>query len=357
MLEFLQKLLSMQIPKVSIVIPCYNVDKYLDRCLNSIVNQTLREVEIILVDDKSPGIVPVMCDEWAKRDSRIKVVHKDCNEGLGFARNSGLGVANGEYVAFVDSDDFVELDMYEKLYNEARKSDADVVFSNFFTEGQSGIWHINKEVRERKEWENGSINDFVLDMVASRPTDKFERKYQMSVWHSVYRKSIIDENLIRFHSEREVSSEDFPFQIDFLLKTKKIVFLPDAFYHYCSNDLSLTSTFNPEKFRRIKRLYELMCLQLQNVDGAQLRLDKFYIGYVRNRICELILSNIENKDMILRNVMKDEYLSKIKKRFPIASLPIYPRLFSYLLFSRRRFLLKLLVYIQAYIKKTSGKRV
>ena len=347
----------MQILKVSIVVPCYNVDKYLDRCLNSIVNQTLREVEIILVDDKSPGIVPVMCDEWAKRDSRIKVVHKDCNEGLGFARNSGLEVANGEYVAFVDSDDFVELNMYERLYSEAKCSDADVVFSNFFTEGQSGVWHVSNEVRGRKEWDNDSINDFVLDMIASRPTDNFERKYQMSVWHSIYRKSIIDENIIRFHSEREVCSEDFPFQIDFLLKAKKIVFLPDAFYHYCCNELSLTSTFNPDKFRRIRNLYELMCLQLKSVEDSQLRLDKFYIGYVRNRICELILSNVDNKDLYLQNVMMDEKLLTIKNRFPIASLPIYPRLFSYLLFNRKKSLLKLFVYVQAYIKKISGKRV
>lgn len=341
---------------VSIIVPCYNVERYLGRCMDSLIHQTLRDVEIILVDDGSPDNVPGMCDEYARLDYRIKVVHKQ-NGGLGFARNSGLDVANGEYVAFVDSDDFVEYNMYERLYSEAKCSDADAVFSNFFTEGQSGVWHINNEVKERTEWEDGSVNDFVLDMVASRPTDKFERKYQMSVWHSIYRKSIIDENKIRFHSEREVCSEDFPFQIDFLLKAKKIVFLPDAYYHYCCNELSLTSTFNPDKFRRIKNLYELMCLQLKNVEGSQLRLDKFYIGYVRNRVCELVLSNADNKDFVLQNVMNDDCLLTIKNRYPIASLPIYPRLFSYLLFNRRNSLLKILVYVQAYIKKICGKRV
>lgn len=92
-------------PKVSIIVPCYNVEKYLDQCMNNLVNQSLQEIEIILVDDGSPDRVPEMCDEWAMKDNRIKVIHKK-NEGLGYARNSGLEIAMGEYVTFVDSDDY-----------------------------------------------------------------------------------------------------------------------------------------------------------------------------------------------------------------------------------------------------------
>ena len=90
--------------KVSVVVPVYNVEKYLDQCMNNLVNQSLQEIEIILVDDGSPDRVPEMCDEWAMKDNRIKVIHKK-NEGLGYARNSGLEIAMGEYVTFVDSDD------------------------------------------------------------------------------------------------------------------------------------------------------------------------------------------------------------------------------------------------------------
>ena len=93
-------------PKVSIIVPVYNVEKYLDRCMESLLNQTLKDIEIILVDDGSPDNCPQICDEYAKKDSRVKVVHK-VNAGLGYARNSGLDVASGEYVAFVDSDDYV----------------------------------------------------------------------------------------------------------------------------------------------------------------------------------------------------------------------------------------------------------
>ena len=98
--------------KVSIIIPVYNVEKYLDKCIQSAINQTLQDIEIILVDDESPDNCPQMCDDYAKRDGRIKVVHKK-NGGLGFARNSGLEIATGEYVTFLDSDDFVDLDTYE----------------------------------------------------------------------------------------------------------------------------------------------------------------------------------------------------------------------------------------------------
>lgn len=100
----------MKYPKVSIILPIYNVEKYLDRCMESLLNQTLEDIEIIMVDDGSPDNCPQMCDEYAKKDNRVKVVHKK-NAGLGFARNSGLDVAKGEYIAFVDSDDYVGLNI------------------------------------------------------------------------------------------------------------------------------------------------------------------------------------------------------------------------------------------------------
>ena len=108
----------MKQPKISIIVPIYNVEKYLDECMLSLLNQTLEDIEIILVDDESPDNCPKMCDEYANKDKRVKVVHKK-NGGLGLARNSGLDVATGEYVAFIDSDDFIDLDMMVHLYNVA----------------------------------------------------------------------------------------------------------------------------------------------------------------------------------------------------------------------------------------------
>lgn len=120
----------MKQPKVSIIVPVYNVEKYLDRCMQSLLGQTLKELEIILVDDGSPDNSPALCDNYESASDNlhwpiIKVIHK-INEGLGFARNSGLEIATGEYIAFLDSDDFVDVNMYEQLYLKAKAKDIDV---------------------------------------------------------------------------------------------------------------------------------------------------------------------------------------------------------------------------------------
>ena len=104
----------MKFELISVIVPVYNVEKYLDECVESIVNQTYTNLEIILVDDGSPDRCPEMCDQWAKKDERIRVIHKE-NGGLSSARNAGLGIATGDYVGFVDSDDFIKKDMYETL--------------------------------------------------------------------------------------------------------------------------------------------------------------------------------------------------------------------------------------------------
>ena len=118
-------------PHISVIVPVYKVEQYLDECVQSIINQTYKNLEIILVDDGSPDRCPEMCDEYAKQDSRIKVIHKK-NGGISSARNAGIAVATGEYIGFVDSDDFIAVDMYEKLYSsfEGERDDVFLVKCN-----------------------------------------------------------------------------------------------------------------------------------------------------------------------------------------------------------------------------------
>ncbi len=112
-------------PEISIIVPVYNTEKYLDRCIRSIVRQTFADFELILVDDGSPDACPQMCDMWAGRDSRIRVCHKE-NGGLSSARNAGLAAARGNYIGFVDSDDWIAADMYAHLYELIRANGADI---------------------------------------------------------------------------------------------------------------------------------------------------------------------------------------------------------------------------------------
>lgn len=239
----------MSVPKISIIIPCYKVEKYLDRCVKSVVNQTLRDIEIILVDDCSPDGVPQLCDDWIQKDNRIKVIHKMVNQGLGFARNTGLEVAKGDYVAFVDADDYVEEDMYDKLYNEAIASDSDIVFCGMKQERTQGNFVLVRDFEEKKIFTKAELQELSIRYF----DPKVGRRLIMSVWHSIYRRSLISD--IRFYSEREVCSEDLPFQVMAINKANSVSYIPDALYYYCFNTNSLSHSFD---FKKCFRFYNLV---------------------------------------------------------------------------------------------------
>ena len=118
------------VTKVSVIVPIYNVEKYLLRCIDSLIAQSLKDIEVILVDDGSPDQCPQLCDEYAEQYKNIKVIHQK-NAGLGMARNAGLKIAKGEYIAFVDSDDYLDTDALEKLYQTAKKESADTVLGAY----------------------------------------------------------------------------------------------------------------------------------------------------------------------------------------------------------------------------------
>lgn len=314
----------MQTPKVSIIVPIYNVEKYLDRCIQSLLGQTLTDIEIIMVDDGSPDRCPQMCDEYAEKDSRIKVIHKS-NAGLGYARNSGLEIATGEYVAFVDSDDYVDTRMYESLYASAQQENADAVFCGFYTEVKKGKWIESNEVLENKVWKGDAVRNFMLDMIASAPYVKQERKYQMSVWHSIYRRAIIKDNNISFFSERYVVSEDIPFQVDFLSNAKTVTYLKQVHYRYCLNGTSLTKSFKIEKYNGYKNLRTLLLSKL-NDDISRQRIERLFIGYCRSFLYNLIDSNRENKIGILNSIETDIIWKEIKLFYHTNWLPLHSRI-------------------------------
>lgn len=132
-------------PLISVIVPIYNVEKYLVRCVDSIVNQTYKNLEIILVDDGSPDRCPQMCDDYAEKDSRIKVVHKK-NGGLSDARNAGMAVATGEYISFIDSDDWIETSMFELLLNNIFQYDCEISCGGIKARriGNSWYWDLDK---------------------------------------------------------------------------------------------------------------------------------------------------------------------------------------------------------------------
>ena len=196
----------------------------------------------------------------------------------------------------------------------------------------------------------------MLDMIACAPHVKQERKYQMSVWHSIYRASIIQEKHLRFPSERIVVSEDIPFQVDFLQCANKIVYLPQSYYYYCLNGTSLTASFKPEKFVKYKKLFQLLNEKVGNSKFQQERIDRFFIGYSRSHLTHLMQSNLHNKRYWLNQDLQDDIWDILSHRYSPSNLSIYPRLFYYLTIKKHSILLGYYICIITFLKKITNKR-
>ena len=179
--------------KISVIVPIYKVEQYLNRCVDSIINQTYTNLEIILVDDGSPDNCPKICDEYAKIDDRIKVIHKE-NGGLSDARNAGLEIATGDYIAFVDSDDWVHKDMYRILYENIIKNKADIAECS------------TKKVEEYEEDFNLK-EEFEVNIYSKEKSMKaliHEDIVQQTVWNKLYKRELVDDLLFekgKFHED------------------------------------------------------------------------------------------------------------------------------------------------------------
>ena len=339
--------------KVSVVVPIYNVASYLDRCMQSLLHQTMENIEIILVDDESPDNCPMMCDQYALMDSRVKVIHKK-NEGLGFARNSGLDIATGEFVAFLDSDDFVDESMYEKLYATAVREKADAVFCGFNFYKEEVVDAAISEVHSMTVFEGQDIkNKVLLNMIACEPQSRKERSFFMSVWHSIYSLSLIKKYGLRFCSEREIISEDIVFQMDYLTKSKRVVYIPDCLYYYCFNQTSLSRVFRKDRNFKILQMYEALMRKAECMKWdvyEKQRIMRLFIGYSRSAMIDLCISELSysEKMKILYENCSNSIWHEIFSQYPYKKLPKIYALFCFLIKKKNCFLICVLSYVKKY---------
>ena len=206
---------------ISVIIPVYKVEKYLSRCVNSIINQTYKDLEIILVDDGSPDNCGKICDDFSKLDSRIKVVHKE-NGGLSSARNSGLLVAKGEYIAYVDSDDYVDTTMYEKMMACSEKFNADIVQCGYSIVYEND----NQSILQRKDI---LLNDIAIESKSNILEAFFEiGKIDHVVWNKLYKRKVVE--TVRMVEGRW--HEDTMATFDILLNAQSIVTIAEPLYMY-----------------------------------------------------------------------------------------------------------------------------
>ena len=259
---------------VSIVVPIYNVEKYLDRCLQSILSQTYKNIEVILVDDGSPDGCPRICDAYAKKDSRVKVIHKE-NAGAGMARNTGIKHATGKYICFFDSDDYIEPDTIECCVVTANESCADLVVFGYDSVTDVGRW-VSTNVPCPSQWffSGDEINQLLLpNAIQSGQNIGVDWKIPLSPCNKFYSLKVIRENEWFFASERVVFSEDFYSLTELHSYLKRIVIIDRVLYHRVENPTSITRTFNPERFSHIKDFYQSMCLLSESM-GLRMVLDQ-----------------------------------------------------------------------------------
>ena len=228
--------------KISVIIPLYKVEKYIRGCIDSVISQTYRNLEIILVDDGSPDACGKICDEYAEKDSRIKVVHRK-NGGLSAARNTGINFATGKYIAFVDGDDHIHPDMYSQLHFSILQSGADIAICNFLYVDESGkkIIDANKNMPIKTEILTGR------DVLERKMKEK-NWWYWIVAWNRLYKKELFEGIQFPIGKQHE---DEFTAHL-FWNKSRKVSCIEDALYMYVQREHSIMS----EKYS-VKRMDEI----------------------------------------------------------------------------------------------------
>lgn len=332
----------MVLPKVSIIVPVYNTERYLERCISSLKKQTLQDIEIILVDDGSKDECAALCDQFAKEDARIKVFHKQ-NGGLGFARNSGLDLATGEFVGFVDSDDYIESAMYQELYDTASALNADLAVSgicfvggNMF--GKDGERSKKNGFSTLTIFEGNELKQLLLGVVGALPHEPDDSRYGASVCKNLFRRSMLEEHALRFLSERKILSEDTLFMVDVIKCAKRAVGIPGAYYCYCRNGDSLSKAYNRERFEKSFVFLNELERRISDVvseEEYRLYLDRLTQGFGRV-LCSQEIMHAREKNIsffALRKRLKEictrEELATVLKTYPLHKLPLKQAVFAF----------------------------
>lgn len=232
-------------PKVSIVMPTYNVEKYFRQCIESVIDQTLADIEIIPVDDGSPDNCGAIMDEYAQQDSRVKPIHQP-NGGYGKAVNTGIEAATGEYIGIVETDDWCDPEMFERLYTQAKKLDADVCKCDFRYYFGGDNFRDCKAIR-------GIAEEGKVFTLKENPNIM---KYHVSIWSAVYRKEYLDKHNIRVEESRSASYQDMPFASLVYAKGAKITLVHDHLINYRAEEGMNSSTIRTDG--RLKMM-PIMC--------------------------------------------------------------------------------------------------
>ena len=307
---------------ISIIIPIYNGQQYISKCLESIQKQTYSYLEIILINDGSIDDSGKICDEYAIKDPRIKVIHKK-NEGASIARNKGIEIAQGEYIGFVDCDDYIESTMYEKLLNSIVKNKTDMSICNY---NDNDDLNLEKEILNRHEF-----LDFILN----------KNKFRGYVWNKLYKKEILKE----FKFKKDISlCEDLLFNCEYAIKCDKISVIDEKLYNYIKRQDSAVNTFLEKHFSVIE---------------AYQQMEKIYIKYSESNLIKLQSAYLKQCTFLKYYNSIGKYDKKYKKIIDQESKRLIKEINSSKISKKEKFILNIYYYcplLVGYVRELKYRR-
>ena len=308
---------------ISIIVPVYRTEKYLKKCVDSLLNQSYTNFEVVFVDDGSDDSSASICDNYCKIDKRFKVIHKE-NAGLGYARNSGLEIIEGDYFTFLDSDDWFDENHIEKMVEGTMNGKADLVIG--------GCKHCTEEkvISTSNAYKNGLIQneriieDILLPIIAPPIDSKSEMAIPMSVCFNLYKTTLVKENNLLFLSERDIVGEDFFFNLRYLTLCKEVNYLNWHGYNYRINENSITRLYNPKRLERTERFYSLIKQHIKELgleDKVGYRPERSALSKFRSaiRLASSSYGGIKYQYNECKRILNSEVLKAILNTYPIES--------------------------------------
>ena len=340
-------------PLISIIVPCYNVEKYIEKCLNSLLKQSYQNIECICIDDGSMDGTGDILHNYAKMDNRVHVIVQE-NSGVSEARNAGLKLATGTYIMFVDGDDWIDKQTCESAMRLMKTTQAELV-----------IWSYTREYRkcslvtyvignEEKRWDESTIDQLYCRLIGLTGEELKEPQKTdslVTVWGKLYEKNIIEGIFFKNLDEVGATGEDLIFNIEAFARLKKAAYLPIAFSHYRKdNTQSITSTYKYDLAQMWNNQYKMIRRQLEHENRSEVffealsnRIVLGLIGLGLSLIGDENITVLDKRSELKRFLNMPQYQKTLRK-FGIDDLPIHWRVFFFSLQHNMYFVVLILLY-------------
>lgn len=336
-------------PKASIIVPIYNVEKYLRKSIDYMINKTLEDIEIILVNDGSPDNSIDICKEYFKEDERIKVIDKP-NGGVSSARNYGLEIAIGDYIGFSDPDDWIELDMYENMYKEIEITQSEICLCNYIIEKNRKVIPMTLDIKKDLLDKKDIKEDIIANMISAKDLNSNLESLMGNVWRLLIRRDFIDNHRFKFKQEVNLM-EDLIFCIEIFLKSDKVCIVRGAYYHYVDNPNSAINTYREDMIddqRKVFKHIENVIFKEGLYDELEEKINIRYVNIHTSSIANEVNKNNPKTRIevinVIRNICSNYRLEKIlintnaknytyRKRIVLYALRKQHALFLYLYYN------------------------